>query len=398
MKWIADHKFGIWAFLIAVAFIPNIMSAAIVGRWTIIAIGIPLVARIEFKFPFAIQFALAMGFAWSAASVLYAPDRMDSLLQLFFMLMLIGVMGAASQIKSLDDAMTGMCLGVSVSSLFCVAALFGHQLVDQGSAYYAGLFYNSEVLSEFAAPLAVWAVVKRRFGLAAITVFPLAIDKPRVALIALTVALIFTYWPTRWKYRAFLIASAAVVIGAAMFYMTYGHYKLGSVALRISIWLSTAMAIDISGHGIGWYRASHITEEFAHSDVIQAFAELGIGALCFAMIPVYALFRNRGNYVAERAAFIAVCVELLISFPLHVPASAFLAALVAGFLVSRRSDVRVVGYHGRTDDGEDSERDRPVWADAHSRSGCFRSAVPLGCAIARVSPLGWPASLPERAS
>ena len=74
MKWIAEHKFGIWAFLVAVAFVPNIMSAAIVGRWAIIAIGIPLVARIEFKFPFAIQFALAMGFAWSAASVLYAPD------------------------------------------------------------------------------------------------------------------------------------------------------------------------------------------------------------------------------------------------------------------------------------------------------------------------------------
>ena len=279
-----------------------------------------------------------------------------------------------------------------------MVALAGYQLVDQGSAYYAGLFYNSEVLSEFSAPLLVWAIVKRRFGLVALTALPLIVDKPRVALLAVAVALVVAYWPKKMESRVVLIVLSLMGVSLILFYMTYAHLKLGSLALRISLWLETIWSISISGHGIGWYRASHITEEFAHSDVIQAFAELGIGALCFAVIPVYALFRNRGNYVAERAAFIAVCVELVISFPLHVPASAFMAALVAGFLVSRRSDVRVAGYHGRTDDGEDSEWDRPVWGDAHSRSGCFRSAIPLGCTIARVSPLGWPASLSERAS
>jgi hypothetical protein len=388
MKWIAKHKFGIWAFLVAVAFIPNIMSAAIVGRWATIAIGIPLVARIEFKFPFIVQFLLAMGFAWSAASVLYAPDRMDSLLQLFFMLMLIGVMGAASQVKSLDDAMTGLCIGAGISALFCAAALAGHQLVDQGSAFYAGLFYNSEVLSEFAAPLLVWSIVKRRWIFVPVTVLPLMVNNSRVALIAVTAALLIVHWPKERKNQALLIAGALLVSFGALYYFTTFNYKLGSAALRVSIWLSTAMAIDIPGHGIGWYRASHITEEFAHSDVLQAIAELGLGALCFAVIPFYALFRNRGTHVAERAAFIVVCVELVISFPLHVPASAFVAALLAGYLVSRSPDVRVVRSEGGIYDGADGEWHSPVWGYAFDR-GRFRSfMVPVRCAAARISAMG----------
>lgn len=292
------------------------MSAAVVGRWAVIAMGVALVAPIRLKVPPVIQTALAMGLAWSAASLFITPDPMDGALQFFFMVVLIGAMGVASQAESLDDLMGGLCWGLALSSVFCLTSLAGYRVfaesgTDEG---YAGLFYNREVLAEFAAPLLVWAIIKHRWFLATSAAVPLALNSSRISVAAAIMALAVAFWPRSNKARVALLVAATALMIAVVAYYTSRHDKIGTAIIRLAIWLQAVWSITPLGHGVGWYRFANV-EEFAHSDVLQAFTELGIGALCFALIPIYALL-NRGDH-AERAAFIVICIELVVSFPLQ---------------------------------------------------------------------------------
>lgn len=389
--WLDKHKFGIWAFAVATAFIPGFMSSAIVGRWAVIAIGIPLVGQIGFRFPPLIQYALAMGLAWASASMLITPYPKDAILQLFFMFVLVGVMGAASQMKSLDDALSGLCLGVGVSSAFCFYALpfeWGHPLVTQIPNQYAGLFFNSEVLVELSAPLLVWSIVSRRWDLAAATVVPLLLNVSRISIFVVVVGLLYAYRPRSkrvWALAA--IAGLAIMVAGVWHFTTIDSAKVGSAALRLLDWMVTAMAISPLGHGIGWFRITHGGEEFSHSDVLQSMAELGLGSLCFAVIPVY-IFRRFGGSYAERAAFVVICIELLISFPLHVPATAFLAALLAGYLACDRAVVLRVQPDGGIQDGADGQPYSAVSRRGFGGGGRFNCMVSVRRAVAGLSPMG----------
>lgn len=359
MQWLAAHRVGVWAFLVTVAYVPGIMSAAIVPRWAVIALGIPLVSQIRWQIPASLQIAIAAGVAWTAATIIQAPDRADSLLQFFFLLCLLGAMGVASQLDSLDQALAGLCWGVAVSAAFCIAtAVTGHHFV----AYHhielkPGLFYNSEVLCELAAPLVVWAAVKRQWHFVAICLIPIALNTSRIAVVAVAVGMVVAFWPSTWRARAALVGVALLLVGAVIAYFSMFNFKIGSVGLRIVGWLTALYAITPAGQGFGWYRATHAGEEFAHSDVLQAFAEIGLGALFFALIPIYALW-NRSRDHAERAAFVVVMVEVVASFPLHVPATGFLAALLAGYLVRDRLGVRSDEHGGRDQAGDRHGRPR----------------------------------------
>jgi len=387
LSWLAAHRVGVWAFLVTVAFVPGIMSAAIVPRWAVIALGIPLVSQIRWQIPTGLQLAVAAGVAWSAASIIHAPDQLDSLLQFFFMLCLICVMGVASQVDDLTEALSGMCWGLGLSSLVCLIAWrHGHFLATSHPELFPGLFYNAEVLVELCAPLLVWAAVTRRWHFVAIAAVPILLNNSRIPIVAVMIGLMFAFWPKDWRARLALGMAGIVLACSVVAYMTFGHFKLGSAAGRIVSWLTAAYAITPSGQGFGWFRATHGGDEFAHSDILQAFAEIGIGALLFALIPVYAL-RNRRAH-AERAAFVVICTELAVSFPIHVPATGFLAALLAGYLVRDRLGVRGLQYGGR-----DSVGDRDGWypaaAGAVIGGGRRRSFyLPLGPEAEELSAVG----------
>lgn len=348
--------------------------------------GVALVAPIRLKVPPVIQTALAMGLAWSAASLFITPDPMDGALQFFFMVVLIGAMGVASQAESLDDLMGGLCWGLALSSVFCLTSLAGYRVfaesgTDEG---YAGLFYNREVLAEFAAPLLVWAIIKHRWFLATSAAVPLALNSSRISVAAAIMALAVAFWPRSNKARVVLLVAATALMIAVVAYYTSRHDKIGTAIIRLAIWLQAVWSITPLGHGVGWYRFANV-EEFAHSDVLQAFTELGIGALCFALIPIYAL-RNRGDH-AERAAFIVICIELVVSFPLRVPGAAFLAAVLAGYLVRDRIVVRRVQLDGGIQADEGGGWLSEVWGADTGRGRRSNPVFPLRHPIEAISKL-----------
>jgi hypothetical protein len=296
------------------------------------------------------QYAIVLGLSWAACSVLISPDPMAGTLQFFFIVATVGAFLASSEADSLDDAMTGLALGIGVSSVFALLYLTGHQIVDQSTIKPAGLFYNSEVFAEFAAPAFLWAVLTRRWPLLLATALPVVACGSRVALLVVASGALYAFWP---KSKLLGIALVLVlVVGSAAALVAMGLGKTDSAGLRVVIWLATLLAATPLGNGLGWFETAHPVEQFAHSDMIQAMNELGLGSIFLAAVPVLILRSNRGTN-AERAVFVAICVEVAVSFPLHVPGSAFLAAIVAGYLAGSGALVPVGRSDSRDRDAKD---------------------------------------------
>ena len=384
-----------WAFLVSIAYIPTIMSSAILGRWAVIALGVPLVAPLRWDLPHWLKVSILIGLSWAAASVVIAPDKLDSLLQLFFLVLLLGVVGAASQQSSLDSALGAMCWGVGVSVAFCFLGLDGDPIVAQGTPGYAGLFYNSEVLCEFAAPLAVWALAKRRWLLVAICLTPILMNNSRLSYAIVIIGAMVAFWPRAWKWRIAIMAGTAALVSIVVYEMSIGGGRFGSALYRISMWMLAALTITPSGHGIGAYRAVHSAEEFAHSDAIQALVELGIGALFFVPLAIRGL-RNT-EVRAEHAAFFVLCIELVVSFPLHVPGAAFMVALLAGYLARNRPRICGVRPDGGIDLGQNDEWACSDWSGASSRGGFRRFGIPLRRADEAISKMDQSRDCPQGA-
>jgi hypothetical protein len=123
------------------------------------------------------------------------------------------------------------------------------------------------------------------------------------------------------------------------------------------------MSFTPLGHGLGWASLAFPEEEFSHSDALQAIAELGIGGLALVLIPI-AAFRGKRAGHAEHAIFSAILVEVFVSFPLHFPASGFLAAVVAGFMVGLGPYVRRLPFVRYPSD----ELRHVRWHDAENRN------------------------------
>jgi hypothetical protein len=290
------------------------------------------------------------------------------------MVVTVGVFIAASEIESLDDAMTGLSLGVGVSAFVSVLFMIGLPVVDQATPTPAGLFYNSEVLAEFAAPIFLWTVLKRRWPLILATALPMVACQSRVAVIAVFFGLFYAWHP---KSKVWTGAIALVLVTAAAGAIML---RIPSAGTRIVIWGATLLAATPLGNGLGWFEAAHPIEQFAHSDMIQAINELGIGCLFLAAIPVLIFWRNRGTN-AERAVFVAICVEVAVSFPLHVPSGAFVAALVAGYLAGDRGGL----YLGRPD-GRGRNAENNQWRHAVARATDSGSRLGCGSLSIRSSP------------
>ncbi len=332
---------------VALAYVPGLPAEALVGRWAVIAVGIPLVSRLD---PRALDGWTWLVLIWlvglSAVSLTVSPDPLGGTLELFYILILCGAFLAAAALDDLDAVMTGIGIGLVPSALLAPWQWFNWRPVEQGSGTSAGLFYNSEVYAEFAAILFVWAVVKRKWWMVGVTGLPLALCQSRIAVGVAVLGLLYA-WDGSRMVKAVGVVLLITAAGAAL--AVLGFDKIASAGERIIIWLAMGEAITPMGRGLGWVTVALPIQQFAHSDALQAVVEIGYGAAALAMIPVLAYWRGRGNR-AERAAFFVVCIEVVVSFPLRVPATAFVAAMLAGLMVGCGSLVRV----GLPDGGNES--------------------------------------------
>ncbi len=325
------------------------------------------------------------GLIWGAGSIWITPHPHAGTLDLYYLSLIMVAMMAAANLESLDRPLLAFAWGVAVSALLCIPQSFGWSPVPQGHAP-AGLFYNSEILAETAAPLVVWAFWTHRWALMSILAVPVVLGQSRVSMIVVAAGLIYGARIPRWT--KWICAAILPCVGLALL-VALGPDKFQGAYVRIGLWGTALWSIVPFGRGVGWWMAAHPSamQMFAHSDVLQLMVEFGIGAVPLLLLPFVIMRRRRGS-VAQRAAYVGLSIECLISFPMHFPATSFLLGILAGFLARVGHDGGLA-EHESTGDLRGNVRWAPASAGLLPRwLGAGDRGVPVGSEPAGRSALG----------
>ena len=346
LRFVIRHKLAVAAFVVATAYVPGLFSSAYMPRWWAIAVLLPLASDLD---PRAIaepaRRLLLLGLAWTALSLLWTPIPAEGAMDLFCMALLVLAMTAGACTEDISPVVEAFGWGIAVSSAVVLAYHLGYPTDVQNSGR-GGLFLSTEIIAEVAAPVLVWALWKRRWALSMAMVVPLALCDSRISVIAAAAGLAFGWRPRRVWIKSIVVVM--VMVAAAASVVSLGLFKISTGLTRFVLWGAAAESITTFGHGLGWWTVAHPgpMEEYVHSDVLQFMVELGAGSLFLLAVPIMALWRGVGN-VAERSAFLCLIVEGIVSFPTHLPASGFLAALLAGRMVSGRYSICRAELDGR---------------------------------------------------
>ena len=337
--WIVRNRLAAAAFLVAAVYYPGILSGAYSPRWWVVAIALPIASDLDPRIIYRPVLVLLLGgLAWAAMSLLVTPDPQGAALDLLFLALLTLTAIAAAGIDDIAPVIVAFGWGVSISCVLAIPQSFGWSAINQILGP-AGTFMNSEVLAELAAPLLAWCIFKKRWALASMMAIPLVLCHSRIAILAAAVGLL-----VGWRASALIksaLAAALVLVAIGSVSMV-GIDKASSGLTRMILWISGIDSIVPLGRGLGWWAFVHPAsfQELAHSDALQMMVELGIGSVFFLAIPVVIILRRRGSDSAEHAISAAFLFEFVVSFPLHVPASGFLVAMLAGHMAGSRTCLR----------------------------------------------------------
>lgn len=332
------------AFLVTASFWPGIAGAATTPRWAILAV---MVAVAQFFVKPKLTLAhviLAVLLCWMAVSMLWSIVGYDWLFMMCKMLIIAGLFVVAAEIKNIEPLIAGCILGITVNSVVVIAQVNGWQglgqLVPPG-----GLFLNRDIGSETAALLLIAIVYQGpRLWWGFPLVFPSFILPHSRGSVAAVVVVAVSALLRKWPKFIVIVSSIAIAV-IALHYIVHTD---GAIDERFDIWRDTIDGYRWLGNGLGQYYvtypniASRIDTlqqrpEHAHNDILELGYELGCGLLL-----VVAFLRSvwRGALPAERAVLLGFAVEGCFGFPLYMPVSAAIFAVMAGRLAGSGPSLR----------------------------------------------------------
>jgi O-antigen ligase len=339
------------AFLIASAYWPFWDGGAITPRWAILASGVLLLWGTPVRVT-TIHWLGAAFIVYAALSGLWAAQPWPWFRDLWYLVAMAGVFCVAAEQDDLTPAYIAFAVGVAISGFLALPEAQGW--IDLPNINHpAGLFGNKNYLAETAVVALVavlpqwrrWWMWPVYLGLA----MAIALPRARGALLGLDVVLIVYF------FRHNAIAGAALLLATA----AAGWLMLGEPShpeanlsntfiLRAAIAWSTLMHATWFGHGLGQFFTEfplwtpHVTilsqrPAEAHNEVINVIAELGLpGVVLWLAFFAVVLWRAAG---CVRLALLALLAISLTSFPLHLPATGFMVALLAADAVIARRRV-----------------------------------------------------------
>lgn len=336
----ADDRLAAIAGLLSVIYWPAIFAAPTMPRWWLIAVAVPLLCPLNIrKVDRVAALLFGAGLFWGAITIFTQWSVEDGALP-FYNLIILGLVAvAAASVEDLNPTLYAMALGGALSGIVCVLQIFHISFLPMIGERPTGLFYNSEVLAEFIAPVFVWAFLKKKLVLSSLLMIPLLVCQSKIALVAAAIGLILATFRNIYV-RAAILVSAIVIIFAGSTLL--GLHWEGTATHRLTLWGAALFSIVPLGHGFGWWYAAHPFgyEEFAHSDVLQLLVENGLGGIFFIAIPVMVFWRGVDDKILG-ATFASLCFEGCVSFPIHLPATAFLVFGLAGYLSRAGARLRV---------------------------------------------------------
>lgn len=323
-------------------FIPAIGSASISPKWSILSLVIPILwLRSEACFDRSLWRGCLVALL-PVLSIFWSPNVYEAL-NWVWVYFLMGALYVAAPSLSIRAVYWGFCVGVSLSLPAIILQIFAYWPFPEASSGPTGLFLNKNYMAEAALAALILAWHLRAFILMPALLVCFLAPMSRGAFIAAIVVLVVWMWP---RVRAAAIAASLFSFSAFMCYIK--TQPMPTLDHRLAIWRDTIEGLTFFGHGIGSFRTlypyfasrtdTYVSRpEFAHNEYLHLAFEHGIFAIVFVPFIWIALKRARET---ERLLLVAILVMAFFSFPLHLPTTAFIFAIAAGYSALHRPDLR----------------------------------------------------------
>jgi len=296
------------AFLVATAFYPWIVGAAVTPRWAVASLSVYFMTPLAFLFCVYCFAVLPVDAAvkWSIVAGAFS-------------------FGTRLNNEHIRAIILAFAAGVSISGLLAVYQWQGGDWVPQAVSP-AGLFVNKNYLGE-AAVLALVAMGMIRQKYLPVSSFrawlvvgcltAVVLSTSRASWLALFVAGVLVTFRPWTRLRTLLVFGLFGVLIIVM--AEYGG--LNSMAQRLELWRSGVLEFR-------WFGAGAPLEPL-HNEFLQVVYELGLGAAVPLGAGWFVAYRNPGAL----PFVVAVAIIATFGFPLHMPATAWFIAVIAGHLV-----------------------------------------------------------------
>lgn len=260
--------------------------------------------------------------AWMACSLAWAPHVDASLWGVVIGCVLFCV---GYELERLEPLYAGLAIGLAPSSLISLwQALHGEVP--------SGLFGGSSPMGEVAALAVLGLIAHRMWAWLPLALPALVLAQSRASFLALTMALICF----RGRAAGLLLAIAVVSIGLLPAQLRPVITATSSFQERVSVWSASLPAISAFGRGLGSYPDVMAQENLlrdrvithAHNEILEAAIELGYVATLGALV-LFVLVCARAR-PADNAILLGLFVLSLLGYPLAMPATVLVGALVAG--------------------------------------------------------------------
>lgn len=319
---------GWFAFAVAVAYWPGIPEAVVTAKWAVISAAPVMLFWLTPRW--SIVHTLALVFlAWAGITGAWTPvetDAADAMfkLTLGFLLFVIGF-----ETRSLDTFYKCLAIGLIPSTVVAVAQAAGYVPLDGGMEAPSGLFGNSNVMGELAALVIIGLAAQASWGFVGLTAVPLLLAQARCAFLAVILTGLFA---SRFATGVLLVCMAALLVLP----MHRDLPSIHSMGERFSIWRDAASELTAEGQGIGSFQtvmqarsdSTHRVVQHAHNDAIELAVELGpLGCILALVLAALVMSRAEGS---DRLVLAALGIEAMFGFPLHMPGTVFVGAVVAG--------------------------------------------------------------------
>lgn len=323
---------------IMTAFMPGVIGLVSITSWAVMWLVVPvLLLKCEIEINI-INILGAVFLSYAALSLLWSPHGMLELMQL---LALASVFVWGSTLKDLKNVTIGLSIGLAFSSVLAIFQFFGINIVYSGTIRPSGLFFNSNIFAEISGMLLLLILINKLWWYIPVAVPGLMVSS-RAVILGLGVSLAMLVWAkSKIASISILISSwfIAYFITFPTTIVTSAITNTASAIQRLYVWQDMLAGFTLFGNGIGSFiykfpeynrhvDSSVTIVEYAHNDLLQLIFELGIGAIPL-MIAVALLLKVQNEY---RSAFVFFIIIGIFGFPLHMPITLFMVALVAAQL------------------------------------------------------------------
>jgi hypothetical protein len=307
----------ILAFLLPLAYWSPIYGE-LEAKWALLAVGVPLVLLFLPGLRWGPVHSLALALlAWGTVTAFWSPATPD----LWKGVIAIGLFGIGAAIEDLRPSLAAFALGM-------LPATFLHTIG------------NADLASEPAVLCTIGLAANELWWFAPCLIPAIAIAQQRASLLALALGAVIL------SPRSLILLLAGTLAMLAFPNRDVGLFSLASIADRLAIWQWTLTHLTWLGHGAGSYEAiiGDNIAEYAHNEVLQGAYELGLPGVALGSWLYGALLWQ--SDLRERLVLLALGVFAMFGFPLYMPATLFLGALVAGHATRDRGVVRLPEPYG----------------------------------------------------